>query len=255
MKCILPCAGYATRLYPLTEAQPKPLLKIAGKPMIEYVIDKVLEVKGIDAMYIVTNNKFYGNFKEWAEAYALHLDAMNVKLKILNDGTLSNDDRLGAIGDISFVIEKENLDDDILVVLGDNLFEFSLKEMHQKFRHIGHTVIALYDVKKIEEARRFGIVLADENMRIVDFEEKPAKPKSTLASIGIYFYPREIIKLLPGYLAEGNSKDAPGKFPEWLHKRKPVHGHVYDSAAHRWFDVGSHESLREADEYHKRKQL
>ncbi|MAG08132.1 hypothetical protein CMO89_01560 [Candidatus Woesearchaeota archaeon] len=248
MKCILLAAGYATRLYPLTENQPKPLLKISGKPIIEHIIEKVDEIKEIDEIFIVTNNKFFEHFNEWNKGFSSRF-----KIKILNDGTLSNDDRLGAIGDLNFVIKTENINEDFLQISGDNLFQFGLKDMHKGFDEKKNISIALYDVRNIEEAKKLGICAVDENSKVIDFEEKPAEPKSTLCSIGVYFYPKATVELLNQYLTEGNSSDMPGKFMEWLHKRSHVHGFVFDKAEEKWFDIGSFEALEEAKREYEQK--
>lgn len=250
MKCIILCAGYAMRLYPLTENQPKPLLKIAEKAIVEHILEKISEIDEIRDVYIITNNKFYSHFSEWVDEYK---SKTRLKIKVINDGTKSNDDRLGAIGDIDFVIKKEKIKDDVLIVSGDNLFEFGLLGIYAEHKKKNRAIIALYDVKRLEEAKKFGIVMADENLKITGFEEKPLIPKSTLASIGIYFYPKNSINKIGQYLKEGNSKDAPGYFIKWLHQREHVHGYVFDSDTHKWFDIGSHESLKEADEHYRKK--
>lgn len=250
MKCIILCAGYATRLYPLTENQPKPLLKIAGKAIIEHILEIVEEIDEIKDIFIITNNKFYKNFNEWLPEFK---SKTRLNIKIINDGTLSNDDRLGAIGDINFVIKKEKIKDDVLIVSGDNLFEFGLTGIYAEHKKKNKAVIALYDVKKLEEAKKFGIVIADKDLKIIGFHEKPQEPKSTLASIGIYFYPKDTLKKVSKYLEQGNSKDAPGYFLQWLHKEEQVHGYVFDSEKHSWFDIGSNESLKEADDFYKAK--
>ena len=241
MKCIILAAGYATRLYPLTENQPKPLLNIADKPIMEHIIEKIDELKEIDEIFIVTNNKFFNHFNDWNKNFSSRF-----KIKVINDGTLSNDDRLGAIGDLNFVIKSENIDEDFVQISGDNLFQFSLKDMHQHFNEKKHISIALYDVKNIEEAKKMGICAINEESKVIDFEEKPENPKSTLCSIGVYFYPRIVKDHLNQYLSEGNSSDMPGKFMEWLHKKDHVHGFVFDKEGERWFDIGGFEALEEA---------
>ena len=236
------CAGYGTRLYPLTKNKAKPLLEVAGKPMVEHIMAKIEELEDIDEIILITNNKFYNQFKAWASGFE-----SKIPIKILNDKTLSNEDRLGAIGDIDFAIKEEGIDDDLLIVSGDNLFQFSLKEMQNKFKKKKQHLIALYDVKTEKEAQKFGIVAVDEDDRIIDFEEKPEKPRSALASIGIYFYTKNIISQIKQYLEEGNPSDRPGDLLQWLHKREPVYGFIFDKPDEKWFDIGSFESLEEAN--------
>jgi len=237
MKSIVLAAGYATRLYPLTLNKPKPLLEIAEKPMVEHILSKIEEVDDVDEIFIVTNDKFYNNFVEWLKGYS-----SNKKIKIVNDMTKSNEDRLGSIGDVSFVIEKEDINDDTLVIAGDNLFEFSLKDVVNVFKKRKTTVVALYDVNDFELAKKYGIVSIDKNNKIIDFKEKPKKPESTLASTGVYIYPRNILKFIVEYAGKGES-DKTGNFLEWLYKKKDIYCYISDK---RWYDIGSFEQLEEA---------
>jgi len=208
--------------------------------MINYIMEKIQEIEDIDEVFVITNNKFYNQFVEWASSQSF-------QIKVLNDGTLSNDDRLGAIGDINFVLEKEDVNDDVLIINGDNLFQFSLKEMHETFKQKNTHVISLYDVKTDEEAKKFGIVAVDSGNKVIEFVEKPSEPSSTLASIGIYLYKKEIKQLISQFLAEGGNSDRTGDLAEWLHKKQAVYGHVFDNPNEKWFDIGSFESLEEAD--------
>ena len=245
MDAIILAAGYATRLYPLTENTPKPLLNIAGKPIIEHIIKKLEEVNGIDKIYIVTNDKFEQHFRKWVSNF----DANN-PIEIINDGTKSNDDRLGAFGDVHHTIDVKNLNDDIIVVAGDNLFELSLIEVASFFKKRKSNVIVLHDVKDLELAKQYGIVEIDDNNRVINFEEKPVSPKSTLASTGIYLFPKRTIELIKKYIAQGNNPDKTGSFIEWLHKRDAVHSFVTDK---KWYDIGSIEQYKTADKYYKQK--
>jgi len=243
LKAIIPAAGYATRLYPLTKDRPKSLLPIAGKPIIEYILDKIREIKAVDKIFIVTNAKFYRNFVKWKKSLNFELP-----IEIVNDETTSNETRLGAIGDKFFVIKKENIADDLLDISGDNLFNFFPKDMYPTFQKRRKTLIALYDVKDWEIAKRMGIADVGTDGRIVNFIEKPEVPPSTLTSIGIYMYPREVVKLFQVYIEEGNSPDAPGYFIQWLYKREEVYGHTFEV---KWYDIGDMGCYQEADEYFK----
>ncbi len=243
MKAIILCAGYATRLYPLTKNQPKPLLDVAGKPIVEHIITKIEEVNLVDEIFIVTNNKFSGHFSKWADSFN-----SNKKITIVNDQTMSNEDRLGSLGDIQFVIDKNNIGDDVLVVAGDNLFEFSLKPMEDMFNDKGKTIVALYDVKDKELAKQYGIVSIDENNKMIDFVEKPEVPPSTLSSTGIYFYPKSVIPDLMDYGKGGENTDKAGNFLADLHKKEEVYCYVSDE---QWIDIGSHEQLDYAKENFK----
>ena len=244
MHAIILAAGYATRLYPLTENTPKPLLNVAGKPIVEHIIEKLEEIKELNRICIVTNNKFEKHFKKWLENFDT-----SKPLEIINDGTKSNEDRLGALGDVHYAINVKNIKDDIIVVAGDNLFEVSLLDVANFFRKRKSNVIVLHDVKDFELAKHYGIVKVD-NSIVVNFEEKPASPKSTLASTGIYLFPKKTIEMIKKYIAQGNHPDKTGSFIEWLHKRDTVHSYVTDK---KWYDIGSLEQLEKANKYYKQK--
>ncbi|MCB9358476.1 nucleotidyltransferase family protein [Candidatus Woesearchaeota archaeon] len=241
MKAIILAAGYATRLFPLTENFPKPLIRIGNKLMIEHVLERITEL-GIEDVYVVTNEKFTGQFQEWAHSCKTK---GNAKITIVNDGTTSNDDRLGAIGDINFTIDKEAIDDDLLIVGGDNLFKFSLTHAKYLFDEVYKPTITGYDVKDRELAKKYGIIEVDNENKVVSFVEKPPEPKSTVAAMCVYFYPKEYIDVIKNYLKEGNNPDAPGNLPAYLVKTDEVYAKVYDEL---WYDVGGFESLKEAKE-------
>jgi len=237
MDAIILAAGYATRLYPLTENTPKPLLNIAGKPIIEHIIKKLGQIS-IDKVYIVTNDKFEQHFKKWLA----NLDS-EMPIEIINDGTKSNEDRLGAFGDVHFIINLKGINNEIIVIAGDNLFEEPLADVVTFFRKRKSNVIVLHDVKDFELAKNYGIVEVSNNI-VTNFEEKPVSPKSTLASTGIYLFPKKTIPLIKKYIAQGNNPDKTGSFIEWLHKRDVVHSYI---TGKKWYDIGSIEQLEKAD--------
>ena len=243
MKFIILAAGYAIRLHPLTENKPKPLLKVAGKVMIEYIISKVEELSPVDNIYIVTNDKFARQFINW-----LHNFDTKKPIMIISDGTKNNDDRLGALGDINYVINAKNLDDDLIVIAGDNIFELSLQDVVTPFNEEKQNIVVLHDVKDIELAKHYGVVQVDENKLIVNFEEKPISPKSTLISTGIYLFPKKTLPSIKKYIDQGNNPDKTGDFIEWLHKRDTVYAYVTDK---KWYDIGSLEQLEKADKNFK----
>ncbi len=243
MKAILLAAGYGTRLHPLTLNQPKPLLKVAGKPMIEHILFRIEEIDDVDEIFIVTNHKFHPHFQDWSKNYK-----SNKKITVLNDGTKTNETRLGAIGDIHFVVKNKNVDEDILVVGGDNLFEFSLHHMNIFFNEKKSPVIALYDVKDKELAKQYGIVDLNKEKKIIGFQEKPSEPKSTLASTACYIFSREDLEELEKCIQQGNKPDNLGDFIKHLSERKHVYGFVFSE---RWFDIGSKEQLDKADKEFK----
>jgi len=237
MKAIILAAGYATRLYPLTLETPKPLLEVGGKPIMNYIIEKLEEVDEIEEIFVVTNNKFYEKFLAWQEEYDFQK-----AITIVNDGTLSNEDRLGSLGDIKFVLEKFEIEDDFLVVAGDNLFEFSLKEKVEFYRKHKKSVVTLYDVKDMELAKLYGVVELNKDGKMINFEEKPESPKSTLISTGVYLYPKNIIPHLVKFVETKNT-DRAGDFLHYLHKEEDVHGFYTQDM---WFDIGSLDQLEQA---------
>ncbi len=244
MDAIILAAGYGTRLYPLTENTPKPLLKVGGKTIIEHIINKLEQIPQLNRIYIVTNSKFEDHFQRWLDGFS------SIKpIEILDDGTTSNEDRLGALGDIHYVITAKNLNDDLIVVAGDNLFELSLGDVFNFFRKRKSNVIVLHDVKDYALAKDYGIVEI-ENELVVNFEEKPISPKSTLASTGIYVFPKKTMELIRKYIAQGNNPDKTGSFIEWLHKREKVYSFVTDK---KWYDIGSIEQLEKANKHYRGK--
>src|SRR6266567_603396 len=220
MNALILAAGYATRLYPLTLNKAKPLLEVGGKPIIEWVLDNLTAVPGFGATYIVTNDKFATDFQNWANGYQDR--HRGLQIKIINDGSTSDDDKLGAIGDINLVLTRENLtNDDLLVIAGDNLFEQPLIDFVKAAKSSPATV-AVHDVGDLQAMKKYGTVTIDKNGVITNFEEKPDKPKSTLAAVALYYYSREVLPLFTTYLAAGNNPDQPGLFLQWLYTRKPV---------------------------------
>ena len=182
----------------------------------------------------MTNEKFYGHFIEWAEKSVFDV-------KIINDGTKSNDDRLGAIGDIDFVIKEEKIGDDLMVIAGDNLFEFDLKAFYDYFWEKSKSVVAIYDLKEKELlANKFGVVELNEEDRIIGFEEKPAEPKTSLTATACYIFSKDDVALLEKCIAENESPDNLGDFIKWLSEKEEVYGFVFKEG---WYDIGSKEDL------------
>ena len=250
MKALLLCAGYGTRLYPLTMDKPKHLLEVGGKPILEHILCKIQDIEAIDSIYLITNAKFFFHFLEWAQEHAIK-NPQAKRVIVINDGTQSNDSRLGALGDILFAVRKKAIKDDILLIAADNLFEFSLDEMRKSFEKTHKTTIALYDVKKIDLARHYGVVEADTEGKLTHFVEKPQHPKSTLISTGIYMIPKRDLTLLELYVKYGYSTDKIGSFFEWLHKKESVYCHVTHEP---WYDIGTLEQLEEANRYFQKEE-
>ncbi|HVM17756.1 MAG TPA: nucleotidyltransferase family protein [Gaiellaceae bacterium] len=245
MNALVLAAGYATRLRPLTDTVAKPLLPVGGRPMIDYIVDAISDVPDVRAIHVVTNSRFASAFEEWARG--------RDRVVVHDDGTTSNEDRLGAIGDLRFVSERAGLDaDDLIVVAGDNLFDFSLRDEVDFWRSKGTaSVVALHDVGDLELAKQYSIVELDDDGRIVSFVEKPEDPATTLVGTATYVFHREHVRLVETYLAEGNAPDQPGRFLAWLCPRAPVYGYVGDGA---WLDIGDRGQLLEADNRLRRRQ-
>jgi len=233
MKVILPVAGYATRLYPLTENKPKALLPVGGKPMLDIIVQKIDEVQEINEIILVSNDKFAQAFVTWASTCVSDKD-----LHVINDGTKSNEDRLGSLGDLALALKLKSIEEDILVIAGDNLFGFSLADFVAFAQEKNTSAIAVYDVKNLEYAKQFGIVSLNAAQVITEFVEKPSQPTSSLAATMCYYLKKEDIALIETYLAEGNKPDRAGDFISWLVKKKQVHAYTFQQY---WYDIGTRE--------------
>ena len=243
MKVIILAAGYATRLYPLTLTQPKPLLPVAGRPMIEHVLDKLAPIGGIDRVYIVTNAKFAGHFQKWSEQHPAAKS--NLEFTVVNDGTTSEANKLGAIGDIHYVLQTQNVHDDLIVVAVDNLFSEKLDDFGEFCRAKNAPVLALYDVGNLQEIKKYSSISVAADGQITAFEEKPQHPASTMAGIALYYYPKATIPLIKQYVSEDNNHDQPGRLVQWLYPRTPVYTWRVPGL---WFDIGSKETLEQANQ-------
>lgn len=230
MNCVLLCAGYATRLYPLTLNLPKPLLPVGGEPLLNYTVRKLKEVPQLKRIAIVTNDKFASQFEDWAK------DAPIPDIQVVNDGSRNEDDRLGAIGDLNLVIREAGLaDESLLVIAGDNIIMGSLAEFIETAESAGKIALGAVDVKDPILAKQYGILEIDSSGQVIQFHEKPENPPGTLASMGLYFFPKGKAGLIFKYLSEGGKKDQPGYFMEWLVQHESVKGARLDGL---WYDIG-----------------
>lgn len=242
MKALILAAGYATRLYPLTKEYPKPLLPIEGKPIIDYIIEKLKPIDALDEIIVVTNSKFISQFRIWAKNLRI-----KKPLSLVDDKTFDLNDRRGAIGDMNFVINKKHIQDSLLVIGGDNLFDADLKGFLRFAKsHKTNPLIGVYNIKSMQEAKKYGVIKLDARSKVVDFKEKPVAPKSTLVAMCLYYFPKEKLKLIKKYLnTRTNPYDATGFYIDWLRKEEPVYGFVFDG---RWYDIGHHKFYNEAKE-------
>lgn len=241
MKVLLLAAGYGTRLYPLTENTPKPLLPIQKRPLMDYLLDKVKDNPLVKEVMVVTNHKFVPHFEAWAKE---HKDFF-VPIRIVDDGTLSNEDRLGSMGDIDFVIKKTHLNDDLLVLGGDNLFDEPMNDfLLEAQKNKPKTTVGVYDIKSLQEAQKFGVISIDQRNRIVSFEEKPKQPQSTLIGMCLYFLPAESLHMVQRYLHESKKKDTSGDYIKWLYQQQEVYCFTFQG---KWYDIGSLEAYHDAE--------
>ena len=241
---IVLAGGFAKRMWPLTKEQPKQLLPVADKPMLEYVLEKIECVQDLDKVYLSTNTKFEEHFTRYLESYT-----SSIPIHLAIEETRSEGEKLGSIGALAYLIEKYDINDEVLIVGGDNLFEFELTDLIKYYREKNADVIGLYDLRSIEKARLYGCVELDDNERIINFVEKPEHPQSTLIATACYMLGQESVGRITEYLEAGNSPDAMGNFIRWLHKEVEVYGYVISG---RWFDIGSFESYDEVNAYFKK---
>ncbi len=243
MKAIILAAGYATRLYPLTLNKPKALLPIGGRPMMDYLVDGIAEIGEMTEVHIISNHKFAAQFEEWKAEADASKRWPGLTFHVWDDGTTSNEDRLGAVGDIQYVIERAGLEDDVLVAASDNFFTFPLTLFVDEFRRQGRDLLLGGTIEDVDTLRRFAVATLDETGKVLKLAEKPQEPESTTGIYALYLYKKETLPLFARYLAEGGNPDSPGRFPEWLCRQ----GH--DMGAYLFtgecVDIGTHESYEE----------
>ncbi|BFH64060.1 nucleotidyltransferase family protein [Paenibacillus azoreducens] len=236
MKALILAAGYATRLYPLTRNLPKSLLPLGDLTVLDLIIRKMEDVASITEIIIVSNAKFYAAFGKWMESRSF-----KKTVKIINDGSTSEQNRLGAIGDIGFAIESEGIDEDLLVCAGDNVFTFDLNSYVEYFLREQKDCILVQRMQDQDELRRVGVAELDASQRVLSFKEKPAQPKTDVGVFAIYLYRKETLPLFRDYLQAGHEPDAPGHFPEWLSRIKEMKAFFAEGTS---YDLGTHEAYR-----------
>ena len=247
MKSVVLAAGYATRLYPLTENFPKPLLEVAGKSILDHLLDDIDTIEGIDEHIIISNHKFYEHFEKWKKTCSLKRP-----VTIIDDGSMTNETRLGAVKDIQFAIETLNLDDDLLIVAGDNLLDFSLGEMVKLFKEKNSAVVMCSYVEDVNLLRKRGVMIPDSEFRVIQMEEKPQDPKSNWCVAPFYIYKREQLPLVKKGIEDGCGVDAPGSFISYLCRKEDVYALKMPGER---YDIGTLESYREIQELFVKKNI
>lgn len=242
MKCVILAAGYATRLYPLTENFPKPLLEVAGKPILDWLIDDMAGTGMVEEYIVISNHKFAHIFEEWAAKKS------GATIRVIDDGTTSNETRLGAVKDIQFAIEQLQLDDDLLVMAGDNLLDFSLGEFMRYGKEKNATCVMRYYEASEARLHKTGVIEIDANDGILSFEEKPAQPKSHWCVPAFYYYTREDSHLIKKGIESGCGTDAPGSFIAWLSGQTKVY--AWEMPGRR-YDIGNLESYEEVKQNYR----
>ena len=241
MKCLILAAGYATRLYPLTENFPKPLLKVGEKTILDWLVDDIDTAELVDEYVVISNHKYAHHFENWART-------KQQKITVVDDGTESNETRLGAVKDIQFAIEQLSLEGDMLVIAGDNVLDFSLTGFMAYAKEKGTSCIMRYYESSEQKLTKCGVVQIDEQDRVVDMTEKPAQPKSHWCCPPFYYYTAEDAKLVPAGIAAGCGTDAPGSYIAWLCGQRTVHAMEMPGSR---YDIGNLESYRKVQETYK----
>jgi len=239
MKALILAAGYGTRLASVIQDTPKPLIPVGDRPLMDYVVDKLQSIKSLTEIAVVTNNKFTGHFQKWASTRTGKLS-----IRVVNDGTNTPEERLGSVGDIRFVWQKETVLDDWLVIGGDNLFDQDMSVfMNFAIEKTPAMTIGAFDIKDIAAATKFGVLGLDHEHKVTSFQEKPAKPLSSVIAMCVYYFPKQTLGFLEEYLSQSKAVDAAGSYIQWLSEKKNVYGFQFSG---KWYDIGSIESLNDA---------
>jgi len=235
MKCLILAAGYATRLYPLTENFPKPLLKVKDKTILDWLLEDIDSSGKVDEYIVISNHKFAHHFEKWAKE-------KEQSVIVVDDGTSTNETRLGAVKDIQYAIDKLNIDDDILVIAGDNLLDFSLTKFINYAKEKNTSCIMRYFESNEEKLKKCGVVSIDSTDKIILMEEKPSQPKSNWCCPPFYYYTKEDAKLVKIGIDSGCGVDAPGSYIAWLCSQVSVY--AMEMLGKR-YDIGNLESYEQ----------
>ena len=238
MKCLILAAGYATRLYPLTENYPKPLLKVQDKTILDWLVDDIDGAGLVDEYIVISNHKFARHFQEWAAG-------KRQKITVVDDGTSTNETRLGAVCDIRFAVDSLGLTGDMLVIAGDNVLDFSLQHFVRYADAKRTSCVMRFEEPSEERLHKCGVLEIDDSDRIVSMEEKPAQPKSHWVCPPFYYYTAEDAARIPAAIADGCGTDAPGSFIAWLCRHTSVHAMEMPG---RRYDIGNLQSYEEVQQ-------
>ena len=236
MKAVVLAGGYATRMWPITKDRPKMFLPIGEGTVIDVIFDDLEADPRVDEVFVSTNERFAGDFEAFIAESPYEKPTLSV------EETVAEDEKFGVVGALAQLIDREGVDDDLVVIAGDNLLSFDLGEFVDFFEDAGTPCLAAYDVGSKERASSYGLVQLDGD-RVTDFQEKPDDPQSTLVSIACYAFPAATLPDFDIYLEDGNNPDEPGWFLQWLQERGAVHAFTFDGA---WFDIGTPESYLDA---------
>lgn len=231
MKAIILCAGYATRLYPLTKNMPKCLLPINNKPLINYIVDEINTIPVVDEIFVISNGLFYDKLLDWSK----HTSSTKA-ITILNDYSTNNNNRLGAISDINLCINTYSINDDTIIIAGDNLFNFKLLDFYNDFIKYNKDSVCVKKFDNKEILKNFAVASIDKNNFITDLMEKPLKPLSDIGVFATYIYKKDTLPLFQHYINKGYNKDAPGYFLEYLYKERDVYCYEINGEC---FDIGT----------------
>ena len=237
MKCLILAAGYATRLYPLTENFPKPLLKVGDKTILDWLVDDIDTAGLVDTYVVISNHKYAHHFENWAAT-------KKQNIQVVDDGTSSNETRLGAVCDVQFAIDQLGLDDDLLVIAGDNVLDFSLSKFVDFAKEKNTSCVMCHEENELKKQQKTAIITLDGNDLITSYEEKPKEPKGNLAVPPFYCYRACDVKRIQEALDNGCGYDAPGSFAAWLSKQTPMHAYIMPGKRYDIGDINSYEYVK-----------
>jgi len=239
MKALILAAGFGTRLYPLTENISKPLLKLGKKHLIDYILESLKKIRDCEEILIITNQRFYKDFLDWAKV------AKNKRLRILNNEVSDFKERLGAIGDMQFAIDKAKINEDLLVIGGDTFLQADLNNFIRFSQSKSSPIsVGLYYLNR-DNPKRYAVVKINGDSRVIYYKEKPKRAISKLVGICLYYFPKERLGMIKEYLNLKKKTDAPGNLISWLYKRTPIYGFKFRGL---WFDIGHPDTYRRAKE-------